>query len=85
VQEAEIYKNLASVFHDIFDDRSIVLQPGTNASNIEGRDSMNHIGLIAATEAVFGVNSIPMRSNRSLTLVNLFAQLGKTFFFSDID
>jgi acyl carrier protein len=55
VQEAEIYKNLASVFHDIFDDRSIVLQPGTNASNIEGRDSMNHIGLIAATEAVFGV------------------------------
>jgi acyl carrier protein len=55
VQEAEIYKKLTSVFHDIFDDRSIILHPKMNASNIEGWDSMNHISLITATEAVFGV------------------------------
>jgi acyl carrier protein len=55
VQEAEIYNILASLFHDLFDDDSIVLQSGTNASNIDGWDSFNHINLIVATEAAFKV------------------------------
>ncbi len=81
MQEAEIYKKLTAVFHDIFDDGSIVLQPGTNASNIEGWDSMNHIGLIAATEAVFGVKFYT-NEVESLTDVGNFVCLIKEKFSS---
>jgi acyl carrier protein len=46
---------LTSIFHDLFDDDSIVLTPETTAADIEDWDSFNHINLIVAVEAKFGI------------------------------
>jgi acyl carrier protein len=55
MQEQEIYAKLTEIFRDIFDDDSIVLKPETTAKDIEDWDSFNHINLIVATEAKFGI------------------------------
>jgi acyl carrier protein len=53
--EAQIYAQLTAIFHDLFDDDTIVLRPETAASDIEGWDSFNHINMIVAVEAKFGI------------------------------
>jgi acyl carrier protein len=55
MQDSQIYETLTGVFHDVFDDPNIVLGPQTNAADIEGWDSFNHINLILAIERSFGV------------------------------
>lgn len=50
MQSNHIYRSLTEVFRDVFDDDSIVLSPATTAADIEGWDSMAHVGLIVAIE-----------------------------------
>lgn len=44
---------LTKVFHDVFDDDSIVLSDQTSAKDIEDWDSLEHINLIGAVERAF--------------------------------
>ena len=53
--QEEIYKRLTPIFHDLFDDDSLVLTPGLTAGNVPEWDSFNHINLIVAVEATFGI------------------------------
>jgi acyl carrier protein len=53
--QAQIYSQLTSIFHDLFDDDSIVLTPETTAQDVEDWDSFNHINLIVAVEAKFDI------------------------------
>jgi acyl carrier protein len=55
MQQHEIYSQLTAIFHDIFDDESIVLRPDLTATDVPEWDSFNHINLIVAVEARFGV------------------------------
>jgi acyl carrier protein len=55
VQESEIYSKLTDVFHDVFQDDSIVLRPEMTTADVEGWDSFNHIKLIVATETRFKI------------------------------
>jgi acyl carrier protein len=55
MEEAEIWKQLTEIFRDIFDDDTLVLRPEMTAADIEDWDSFNHINLIVATEAKFGI------------------------------
>lgn len=55
MHDGQIYEKLTTLFHDVFDDKSIIVGPGTSASNIEDWDSFNHINLILAIEASFHV------------------------------
>lgn len=55
MQQQEIYAQLTTVFHDLFDDDTIVLTPGLTAADVPEWDSFNHINLIVAIEARFGV------------------------------
>jgi acyl carrier protein len=55
MQDSIIYEKLATIFHDVFDDQSIFVGPNTSASEIEGWDSFNHINLVLAIQASFGV------------------------------
>jgi acyl carrier protein len=50
-----ILRQLTEVFHQLFDDDSIVLTSETDASDIAEWDSMNHISLIVAVEVRFGI------------------------------
>lgn len=52
----EIYAALTSVFHDVFDDESIVLRDDMTAEDVPNWDSQSHISLILAAEMRFGVN-----------------------------
>ncbi|HKN01877.1 MAG TPA: acyl carrier protein [Candidatus Binataceae bacterium] len=53
--EADIYSSLTEIFHEVFDDVSIVLRPDLTARDIKEWDSANHITLIVSAEARFGV------------------------------
>ena len=50
-----ITARLTEVFHEIFDDDSIVLRDVMTAKDIEEWDSLNHITLVLAVEKEFGV------------------------------
>lgn len=55
MSKQEIFERLQDVFHDVFDDDSIVVGPATTADDIEDWDSLEHITLIAAVEEEFGM------------------------------
>ncbi len=55
MEESRIYERLTKIFRDVLDDESIVLRPETSAEDLESWDSFNHINLVLAAEAAFGV------------------------------
>jgi acyl carrier protein len=55
MQQQDIYAQVTTIFHDLFDDDTIVLSPGLTAADVPEWDSFNHINLIVAIEARFGV------------------------------
>jgi acyl carrier protein len=55
MEQTEIYSRLTEIFRDIFDDDTLELRPEMTAADIAEWDSFNHINLIVATEAKFGI------------------------------
>lgn len=53
--DAEILQGLTEIFHDVFGDDSLILTAATTAEDVEEWDSFNHINIIVAAEAKFGV------------------------------
>jgi acyl carrier protein len=51
----QIYSQLTEIFHDQFDDDSIVLTRETTAADIDGWDSFNHVNLLIAIEVKCGI------------------------------
>lgn len=50
------YATLTGVFHDVFDDDTIVVTPELTADDVDEWDSLRHIRLVAAVEKKFGLN-----------------------------
>jgi len=55
MQQQVIYAQLTTIFHDLFDDDTIVLTPSLTAAGVPEWDSFNHINLIVAVESKFGI------------------------------
>ena len=55
MQEQELYKQLTEIFHDLFDDDTLVLTRGLTAAEVPEWDSFNHINLIVAVEGAFKI------------------------------
>lgn len=55
MNEATIYSRLGRIFHDVFDDDSIVLTPTLSAKDVDGWDSLTHIRLVLTVEKAFQV------------------------------
>ena len=55
MQQQDIYAQLTTIFHDLFDDETLVLNPGLTAADLPEWDSFNHINLIVAVESRFGI------------------------------
>jgi acyl carrier protein len=55
MQTEEIYAQLTTIFHDLFDDDTLVLTPGLTAAEVPEWDSFNHINLIVAVETRFKI------------------------------
>ena len=49
------YSTLTQVFHDVFDDDSIVVTPQLTADQVDEWDSLAHIRLVVAVEKKFGM------------------------------
>lgn len=50
----EILKKVNDIFHDVFDDDSIIVTEETTADDVEDWDSLMHITLISEVESAFG-------------------------------
>ncbi|MCQ2030736.1 acyl carrier protein [Stutzerimonas zhaodongensis] len=72
--EADVLKELTAVFHDVFDDDSIVLSPEMTANDIDGWDSQTHVMLTVAAEQRFGIK-FKTAELESLRNVGHFAQV----------
>ena len=55
MQQQEIYAQLTGIFHDVFDDDTVVLTPDLTAASVPEWDSFNHINLIVAIESRFKI------------------------------
>lgn len=55
MQQQDIYAQLTPLFHDVFDDETLVLTPELTASSVPEWDSFNHINLIVAVESTFKI------------------------------
>ena len=74
MNEKEILQALTQVFHDVFDDDSIVLSPEMTANDIDGWDSQTHVMLTVAAEQRFGIK-FRTAELESLRNVGHFAQV----------
>jgi acyl carrier protein len=52
-QMEDIYKRLTAIFHDVFEDDSIVVTPELTASDVPDWDSLSHIRLVLAVQKEF--------------------------------
>lgn len=50
----EILEKVNEIFHDVFEDDSIVVTEETTADDVEDWDSLMHITLISEVESAFG-------------------------------
>jgi acyl carrier protein len=50
-----ILEKLTPIFRDVFDDDTLVPNPGMTAADVKEWDSLAHIRLIAAIEKAFGI------------------------------
>ena len=55
MEDVEIYQRLQGIFHDVFDNDSIVVKPELTADDVEEWDSLSHIRLVLTVEKAFGV------------------------------
>ena len=55
MDQAAILSGLTDLFREMFDDDALVLTPETEAADVPGWDSMNHITIVVETEQRFGV------------------------------
>lgn len=53
--EAEVFRTLTTIFHDVFDLPTVTLTAETTADDIPGWDSVSHVTLVVETERVFGL------------------------------
>lgn len=51
----EIYSKLTVIFHDVFDDESIVATPELTADDVPEWDSLSHIRLMLAVQKAFAI------------------------------
>lgn len=69
----DIHRRLTAIFHDLFNDKSIVISDTTTASEIPGWDSFNHINLMMMVESEF---SIRMKNSEITHLKNVGELIG---------
>lgn len=55
MDKEKILQELQPIFHDVFDDETLVITNATNAKQIEDWDSLAQIRLVVAIEKLFSI------------------------------
>lgn len=71
------YAQLTEVFHDVFDDDTIVVTPELTASDVDEWDSLRHIRLVAAVERRFGLSFSAAEIGRLKNVGQLVSLIGE--------
>ena len=77
MQRQEIYAQLTGIFHDVFDDDTLVLTPELNAASVPEWDSFNHINLIVAVESRMKIKFQTAELEQMNTVGHLVEQIEK--------
>jgi acyl carrier protein len=51
----DIYAELTSIFREVFDDDSLILQPQLTTADVKGWDSLKQIDILIAVQERFGL------------------------------
>jgi len=51
----DMLAELTPIFHEVFDDDSIVISRQTTANDIDAWDSLSHMNMVMAVEVKFGI------------------------------
>jgi len=55
MDDAQILQQLTEIIRDVLNDDTLTLKPDTVAADVPEWDSFNHINIVVATEAKFGI------------------------------
>ena len=55
MEKNEIIEKLTKIFHEVFNDNTIVLRDDMTAADVENWDSLTHMMMITKVEEVFGI------------------------------
>jgi acyl carrier protein len=77
MQQPDIYAQLTGIFHDVFDDDTLVLTPELTAASVPDWDSFNHINLIVAVESSFKIKFQTAELESMNTVGHLVELIGK--------
>jgi acyl carrier protein len=55
VNQQDILEQVRAIIADVLDQPDVKIDAGTTASDVEGWDSFNHINIVVAVEARFGI------------------------------
>ena len=73
METSDVYRKLTPIFHDVFDDDSLVLNPGLAAKDVDGWDSLSHIRLVLTIEKAFGLKFSAVEVGKLKNLEGLVA------------
>jgi acyl carrier protein len=54
----DILPTIAEIIRDVLDQQDLVIEERTNATDVEAWDSFNHINIVVAIEARFGIRFV---------------------------
>jgi acyl carrier protein len=77
MDEQKIYKELTSIFREVFDDDSLVLRPDLTAKDLKEWDSVTHINIIVAAETRFGIKFKAAELESLLSVGHLVELIGQ--------
>jgi acyl carrier protein len=55
MDEPEIYARLNKIFHDVFEEDTIIVTPELSAKDVDGWDSLTHIRLVLTVAKAFKI------------------------------
>lgn len=76
--ETEIRAKLTEIFRDVFDDKTLEINPQTTAADVEHWDSLSHVSMIVAVEKAFGVRFTTGQVQALKNVGDLLALIGST-------
>lgn len=71
MERTEIIEKLTAIFHEVFNDTSIVLRDDMTAQDVESWDSLTHMFMITKVEETFGIKFKLRELNKLKNVGNL--------------
>jgi acyl carrier protein len=68
MEDSDLLRRMTEVFHDVFDDDTLEINPEMSAPDVEGWDSLSNIRLMIAMESAFKVR---LSANEITKLTNV--------------